>query len=70
MPGKIVEVRVTVGDRVEAGDVLVVMEAMKMEHTVRAAAPGTVVGLPVVAGDQVDADTLLALLQLDEDGAR
>lgn len=63
MPGKIVEVRVAVGDSVEAGQVLLVMEAMKMEHTVTAPYAGTVAELRVEAGDQVEADALLALVE-------
>ena len=40
MPGKVIEVRVAVGDRVEAGAVLVILEAMKMEQKVTAPAAG------------------------------
>ncbi len=63
MPGTIVEVRVAVGERVEAGRVLLVMEAMKMEHTVTAPHGGTVAELRVGPGDQVDADALLAVVE-------
>jgi len=62
MPGKIVEVRVAVGERVETGQVLVVMEAMKMEHTVTAPYAGSVQELRVGAGDQVEADALLVVV--------
>lgn len=54
MPGKIVDVLVAVGDAVDRGAPLVVLEAMKMEHTVRALADGVVMALPVTVGDQVD----------------
>ncbi len=62
MPGKVVKVLVEVGAAVAAGAPLVVLEAMKMEHTVRAASDGTVRELHVVVGDQVDADRLLAVV--------
>ncbi|MEO6775945.1 MAG: biotin carboxylase N-terminal domain-containing protein [Kofleriaceae bacterium] len=62
MPGKVVKVLVTEGQHVAAGTALVVLEAMKMEHTVRAADAGTVQALHVAVGDQVDADRLLAVV--------
>jgi biotin carboxyl carrier protein len=62
MPGKVVKVLVTAGEQVAAGAALVVLEAMKMEHTVRATEAGTVRELHVAVGDQVDADRLLAVV--------
>ncbi len=62
MPGKIVELRVDEGDTVQAGQVLMIMEAMKMEHSVTAPQDGNVAQLFVAAGDQVDADALLAVV--------
>ena len=62
MPGKVVKVLASVGQEVAAGAPLVVLEAMKMEHTVRAAAAGIVRALHVVVGDQVDGDRLLAVV--------
>jgi propionyl-CoA carboxylase alpha chain len=62
MPGKVVKVFVEMGQSVEAGAPLVVLEAMKMEHTVRAAEAGTVRALHVGVGDQVDTDRLLAVV--------
>ena len=53
MPGQIVSVAVSEGDRVRAGQVLVVVEAMKMEHEVRAPAPGKVTAVRFVPGDRV-----------------
>jgi propionyl-CoA carboxylase alpha chain len=53
MPGGVVRVAVAEGDAVEAGALLVVLEAMKMEHAVHAATAGTVVEVDVAAGDQV-----------------
>jgi propionyl-CoA carboxylase alpha chain len=62
MPGKVVTVSVAEGDVVEAGQVIVRLEAMKMEHAVKAAAAGTVERVCVVAGEQVDADALLVVI--------
>jgi propionyl-CoA carboxylase alpha chain len=62
MPGKVVSVLVAVGDVVAASAPILMLEAMKMEHTIRAAAAGTVVELRVVVGDQVAADTVLAVV--------
>jgi biotin carboxyl carrier protein len=63
MPGKVVKVLVEAGQSVAAGSPLLVLEAMKMEHTVRAADAGTVQVIHVAVGDQVDADRLLAVVQ-------
>jgi acetyl-CoA carboxylase biotin carboxylase subunit len=63
MPGKVVKLLVTEGQQVEADEPLVVLEAMKMEHIVRASDAGVVKELAVAEGDQVDADTLLAVVQ-------
>ena len=62
MPGKVIELRVAEGDTVQAGQVLMIMEAMKMEHSVTAPQDGTVAQITVQAGDQVDADALLAVV--------
>ncbi|MBC7414940.1 MAG: acetyl/propionyl/methylcrotonyl-CoA carboxylase subunit alpha [Herminiimonas sp.] len=53
MPGKIVAVLVAAGDAVEAGAPLVIMEAMKMEHTIAAPRNGVVEALLYAVGDQV-----------------
>jgi 3-methylcrotonyl-CoA carboxylase alpha subunit len=53
MPGKIVAVRCAAGDRVARGQVLMVLEAMKMEHAILAPADGTVEALRYRPGDQV-----------------
>jgi acetyl/propionyl-CoA carboxylase alpha subunit len=62
MPGKVVKVLVAAGEEVAAGAALVVLEAMKMEHTVRAVGGGVVAAIHVAVGDQVDADRLLAVV--------
>ena len=53
MPGKILEVHVTEGQTVSVGDVLMVMEAMKMEHKIVAGSDGVVEAIHYVVGDQV-----------------
>jgi acetyl/propionyl-CoA carboxylase alpha subunit len=62
MPGKVIELRVAEGDRVQTGQVLLIMEAMKMEHSVTAPQEGTVARVTVALGDQVDADALLVVV--------
>ncbi|HEU0032188.1 MAG TPA: biotin carboxylase N-terminal domain-containing protein [Kofleriaceae bacterium] len=62
MPGKVVKVLVAVGQEVAAGAALVVLEAMKMEHTLRAHDPGVVRALHVEVGEQVDSDHLIAVV--------
>ncbi len=62
MPGKVLKVLVTVGQEVAAGAALVVLEAMKMEHTVRSSLVGVVTVLHVAVGDQVDGDQVLAVV--------
>ena len=65
MPGLIVAVAVAVGDHVEKGAPLVVLEAMKMEHTLKAPFAGTVSALTVAKGDRVAEN--IALVRLDPD---
>ena len=54
MPGKVVAVRVTLGDKVKKGQPLVIVEAMKMEHTIAAPADGVVGAINANVGDQVN----------------
>jgi len=63
LPGTVVKVRVAVGDTVAAGDTLVTIEAMKMEHEVRAPADGRVAEVDVAAGDQVEAGRVLVVVE-------
>lgn len=65
MPGKIIAVNVHVGEEVSADQALVVMEAMKMEITLRAPSAGKVSKIRHQVGEQVEADTLL--VELEED---
>ncbi len=66
MPGLVLEVRVETGQRVEAGQTLVVLEAMKMEHHMNAPAVGVVTATLVAVGDQVATGTPLLDIDLDD----
>jgi acetyl/propionyl-CoA carboxylase alpha subunit len=63
MPGRIVAVAVTTGEAVTAGQTLVVLEAMKMEHALTASAEGRVKELRVAVGDQVSEGTVAVRLE-------
>jgi propionyl-CoA carboxylase alpha chain len=65
MPGGVARVAVSVGDTVEAGQILVVLEAMKMEHAVHASAAGTVTEVDVAQGDQVETGRILVVVEPD-----
>ncbi len=66
MPGRVLEVRAAAGDRVAKGQVLVVMEAMKMEHHLAAGADGVVAEVRVAVGDQVDGGALLLVVDVPD----
>ena len=66
MPGKVISTHVEVGNVVEPGQLLLVLEAMKMEHRVTASQHGTVTDLRVAEGDQVANGELLVVLAEDE----
>ena len=70
MPGVIVEVRVTSGEQVAAGQTLVVMEGMKMEHHVSAPCDGTVTEVLVAPGDQVDNGSPLLVFEAAPEAER
>jgi acetyl/propionyl-CoA carboxylase alpha subunit len=63
MPGKIVKIAVRDGDTVSAHDLLLVLEAMKMEHRIEASGDGTVGAIHVREGEIVSGDTLLIELR-------
>jgi acetyl/propionyl-CoA carboxylase alpha subunit len=69
MPGKIRKLFVEAGQRVERGDPLLVLEAMKMEHTVAAPQGGLVEALLVVEGQQVQAEQPLVRFAAAEEGS-
>ena len=62
MPGKILSVKTSVGQAVKKGEVLLILEAMKMENEVVAPEDGTVASIDVAAGDSVEAGVVLATL--------
>jgi propionyl-CoA carboxylase alpha chain len=65
MPGTVVAVHVAPGDRVTAGQALLVLEAMKMQHPVVAPAAGVVGSLDAVVGTQVEAGAVLAVIEAE-----
>ena len=62
MPGKILSVKASVGSSVKKGEVILILEAMKMENEVVAPSDGTVASINVSAGDAVEAGDVLATL--------
>jgi propionyl-CoA carboxylase alpha chain len=66
MPGTVARVGVTVGQPVAAGQPLLWLEAMKMEHVIAAPAAGIVAELPVAAGQQVQVGSVLAVVKPEE----
>jgi acetyl-CoA/propionyl-CoA carboxylase biotin carboxyl carrier protein len=62
MQGTIVKVLVAVGDTVEAGDTVCVLEAMKMENNITAETAGTVTEIRVAAGDSVGSGDIVAVI--------
>ncbi len=62
MPGKILDIRVSAGQAVKRGDVLMILEAMKMENEIVSPQDGTVAGIQVSVGSAVEAGDTLASL--------
>lgn len=62
MPGKILDVRVSAGQAVKRGDVLMILEAMKMENEIVSPQDGTVASIQVSVGSAVEAGDTLASL--------
>jgi len=63
MPGSIVDVKVKAGDKVTAGDAVLVIEAMKMENEIQAPITGVVIAVHVKKGDTVTPDESLLEIQ-------
>jgi acetyl-CoA/propionyl-CoA carboxylase biotin carboxyl carrier protein len=63
MQGTIVKVDVEIGDEVAPGDVLIVLEAMKMENNVTSDVAGTVAEINVTAGDSVGAGDVVMVIE-------
>lgn len=62
MPGTIMDVKVNVGDSVERAQVVVIMEAMKMENEIVAPVGGKVLAVQVKKGDSVNAGDVMAVI--------
>ena len=62
MPGSIIDVKVRVGQRVKTGDVMFLLEAMKMENEVVAPEDGTVKQIVAAKGSAVETDAVLAVI--------
>lgn len=67
MPGKVIALEVQVGDEVEAGQKILTLEAMKMEHSIDAPIAGTVTELLYAVGDQVQEGVELAIIEAKGD---
>lgn len=59
MPGNVIDIKVKVGDKVEKGDPIIVLSAMKMETVVKAPISGKIKNIAVVNGQKLDGDDLL-----------
>ena len=66
MPGRVVEVQASEGQRVEAGALILVLEAMKMQNEIRCTSAGTVLRIGAQRGAAVDGGTLLAVIRSDQ----
>ena len=67
MPGSVIAIRAAVGDTVEEGQPILVMEAMKMQHTIAAPHAGVVAELNAIEGQQVEAGAVLAVVVSGEE---
>ncbi|MBP5184021.1 MAG: biotin/lipoyl-binding protein [Lachnospiraceae bacterium] len=63
MPGPILDIKVAQGATVKKGDVIMILEAMKMENEILAPCDGTVVSLNVQKGSQVDSGSVLCVIK-------
>jgi propionyl-CoA carboxylase alpha chain len=66
MPGNVIRLGAELGDPVTAGQTLIWLEAMKMEHTISAPADGVLTHLNVKPGDQVEVGAILARVEAPE----
>ena len=63
MPGKVIDLKVKVGSKIKKGDTLVILEAMKMEHTIKAVEDGVIDELFISNHDQVENGALLMVIK-------
>jgi propionyl-CoA carboxylase alpha chain len=66
MPGNVIRLGAAAGDRVSAGQPLIWLEAMKMDHTISAPSDGVLTQLDVKPGDQVEVGAVLARVEQPE----
>ena len=67
IPGKVVSIHVSVGDSVEEGAVLMILEAMKMQNEVQAPISGIIAELNCETGDSIEANSPLVVITPEED---
>jgi biotin carboxyl carrier protein len=67
MPGQVIKISASVGDQVQPGDPILVLEAMKMQQEIAAPLAGRVAELPVTVGDQVSEGDLLVRIDAEEE---
>lgn len=70
MPGKILDIQINEGQEVARGDILLILEAMKLENNITAPFSGTVKSIDVGAGASVEAGAVLVKLEQGEDHGR
>jgi len=63
MPGRVISVKVSVGDHVEEGDILLILEAMKMQNEIKSPKSGEVKELFVKEGENISADSKLVVIE-------
>ncbi|KQY62606.1 MULTISPECIES: acetyl/propionyl/methylcrotonyl-CoA carboxylase subunit alpha [unclassified Nocardioides] len=66
MPGSVISLSAAIGDEVIEGQTILVMEAMKMQHTIVAPSAGTITELAATTGQQVEAGAVLAVVSTDD----
>ena len=66
IPGKIVSIAVEEGDKVAEGDVVMILEAMKMQNEIQAPLSGTVTAVNCKPGDSIEANSPLVIIQPEE----
>ena len=68
IPGKVVSIEVAVGDTVQSGQTILILEAMKMQNEISSGIDGTVAEVNVSEGDSVEANFLLARIEPEPHG--
>ena len=63
MPGKIISINVKKGQQIKAGDVVIILEAMKMEQEIKSSLEGTVGDIPVAEGETVKKEQALIIVE-------